>query len=104
MKNTARKVLSYAVPCVLLAAMLIWFVISVKSADASRSERELTALKNSVENSITMCYAFEGAYPESVEYLVSNYGLIFDNDKYIIHYDVFAPNLRPTVVVLERQT
>ena len=50
-----------------------------------------------------MCYAIEGAYPESVDYLAENYGLIYDKDRYIIYYDRFADNIRPTVSVLERQ-
>ena len=50
-----------------------------------------------------MCYAIEGMYPESVEYLCESYGLIYDKSKYIVYYDSFASNIRPTVTVLERQ-
>lgn len=102
-RNPFKKVLTYAVPCVLFSAMIAWFVISVNNAASSKEDRELSALINTVENSITMCYAIEGVYPESVEYLSTNYGLIYDKSKYIIHYDIFASNIRPTVTVLERR-
>lgn len=103
-KRTFKKVLTYAVPCALFSAMIAWFVISVNNAASSKEDRELSALKNTVENGITMCYAVEGVYPESVEYLSSNYGLIYDKSKYIIHYDIFASNIRPTVMILERRS
>lgn len=103
-KRVLKKVLTYAVPCAMFSVMIAWFVISVNNAASSKEQRELSALINTVENGITMCYAIEGTYPESVEYLSANYGLIYDKSKYIIHYDSFASNIRPTVTVLERRT
>lgn len=98
-----KRILSYFLPCVLFAAMLAWFVIAASNAASSTDKRELSALKTTIENSITMCYAVEGAYPESVDYLCSHYGLIYDKNKYMIHYDRFASNIRPTVTIWERQ-
>ena len=98
-----RRVLAYIIPIVLFSAMLAWFLIAVNNADSSTKQRELAAVKSNIENGVTMCYAIEGAYPESVEYLAENYGLIYDKNRYIIYYDCFADNIRPTVSVLERQ-
>lgn len=98
-----RRALAYLIPIALFSAMLAWFLIAVNSADSSTKQRELAAVKSTIENGVTMCYAIEGAYPESVDYLAENYGLIFDKDRYIIYYDRFADNIRPTVSVLERQ-
>lgn len=98
-----RRALAYILPILLFAAMLAWFLIAVNSADSSTKQRELAAVKSTIENGVTMCYAIEGAYPESVDYLAENYGLIYDKDKYIVYYDRFADNIRPTVSVLERQ-
>ena len=97
-----KRILSFFLPCVLFAAMLAWFIIATANAASSTDKRELSALKTNIENSITMCYAVEGAYPLDVEYLCDHYGLIYDRDKYIVHYEGFASNIRPTVVILER--
>ncbi|MCM1166167.1 MAG: hypothetical protein NC299_07180 [Lachnospiraceae bacterium] len=99
-----RRALAYLIPTAVFSAMLVWFIIAVGNADSSAGERELAAVKSTIENGVTMCYAIEGAYPESVEYLAENYGLIYDGDKYIVYYDRFADNVRPTVSVLERKT
>lgn len=98
-----RRALTYIIPIVLFCAMLLWFLTAVRNADSSTKQRELSAVKTTVENGVTMCYAIEGVYPESVDYLAENYGLIYDKDKYIVYYDRFADNIRPTVSVLERQ-
>lgn len=102
-KSSYKKVLTYILPCALFAAMLVWFVIAVTNASSSTDKRELSALKTTIENSITMCYAVEGAYPDSIDYLCSYYGLVYDKNKYMVHYDRFASNVRPTVTIWERQ-
>lgn len=103
-KSKVKSALAYILPCVLFAVMLAWLIVAVSNASSSTKGKELSALKTSIENSITMCYAVEGAYPESVEYLCESYGLIYDKTRYIVYYDSFASNIRPTVTVLERRT
>ena len=63
----------------------------------------LAQVRQSVENGVTLCYAVEGAYPESLEYLTESYGVVFDEDKYLVHYECFAANVRPTVTVIRRE-
>lgn len=86
----------------LFAAILVWFLIAVNNTQAASDGQELAAVRRSVENGITLCYSIEGAYPESLEYLTEVYGVDYDSDRFIIHYDCFAANIRPTVTVLEK--
>lgn len=102
-KSTFKRALAYIIPLVIFSAMIVWFLLAMKSTASSTQKRELEALKTTVENGITMCYAVEGVYPESIEYLCENYGLIYDKSKYIVYYDSFASNIRPSVTILERQ-
>ena len=97
-----KRVLSFLLPCLLFAVMLAWFIIASSNAASSTDKRDLSALKTNIENGITMCYAIEGAYPVSIEYLCEHYGIIYDKDKYFIDYERFASNIRPTVTVFER--
>lgn len=91
-----------AASVLLFAALIVWFAAAVSSAGNASDERQLEEIKQSVENGITMCYSIEGAYPESIEYLTESYGVVYDTDRYIVHYDCFAANVRPTVTVIER--
>lgn len=92
----------YAVPCVLFAAVILWLAVSLSNTSDSAKRQERAAVKTTLENGITMCYAIEGTYPPSLEYLRENYGVTYDTARYIVHYDIFADNVRPTVNVIER--
>ena len=82
---------------------MIWFLGAFLNTSNSEQEQELASVKNNIEKGVTMCYAIEGVYPESLEYLTENYNVIYNKDKYIVRYDCFADNVRPTVNVLEKQ-
>lgn len=97
-----KNALAYIIPCVLFAAMVTWLIISLNNTSEAARQRECAAVKSTLENGITMCYAIEGAYPPSAEYLSENYGVTYDTAKYIVHYDYFADNVRPTVRVIMR--
>lgn len=95
-------VVSAAAAAAVFAAAVAWLVISLSNTrDASR-ENSLDAVKRSLENGITLCYSIEGAYPESLRYLTENYGVSYDTERYIVHYDSFAANVRPSVTVIEK--
>ena len=53
--------------------------------------------------SALQCYVVEGVYPPSLEYLEENYGLVLNHQDYYIHYDIFAENLAPEVIVTEKK-
>ena len=59
------------------------------------------SLEEALNRSITYCYAVEGAYPESLEYLTKHYGLTYDHDRFFVDYHVSGANLYPDVTILE---
>lgn len=60
------------------------------------------ALRQAVLQAAVQCYAVEGSYPASLDYLEENYGLLVNHDRFIVTYEAFASNLMPQVNVLER--
>ena len=71
-----------------------------QTALSSRSEG-LKILEDSVRRAVAKCYAVEGSYPESVAYLEEHYGIHIDKTKYVVHYDIFASNIMPDIMVIE---
>ena len=57
----------------------------------------------SVMRGITHCYAIEGTYPSSLDYLKENYGLMYDEDRYFIDYQPLGSNLMPDVTIIPRK-
>ncbi len=60
---------------------------------AVQEQEEL--LRRAVNQAVVSCYAVEGRYPESLEYLEENYGIRVDREEYLVLYEVFADNVKP---------
>lgn len=100
MKRRSRTV-SLLWLSVLLAACILFGMqrCSVLIAQRTLSERRLN-LENAVEKGITGCYALEGRYPPSIEYLEKSYGLIYDRETFYVDYRPIGANIRPDFYVL----
>ncbi len=82
--------------CTLFIALLGYFTLSyygVQSAKEPDKERER------VMTYCVQCYATEGVYPPDLDYLVENYGFKLKDRYYDYFYDVFAPNVRPDIII-----
>ena len=67
-------------------------------ATARREQQEL--LEEAVNQAIVNCFCLEGRYPESIPYLMENYGLQIDFEQYLVSYEIFADNIKPRVKVI----
>lgn len=71
---------------------------------ASGSDRDyIASLRQAVLRSAVHCYAMEGCYPESLDYLKEHYGISWDESLYLVDYEIIAANLRPDVTVIPLQ-
>ena len=85
-----------------LIVLIAIFLSGLASAKSHSKEEALQVAENSVRHAVISCYALEGMYPDSYEYLKDNYGLKIDEGRYIVHYEIFASNIMPDITVLER--
>lgn len=86
----------------LFILLIIWLVVSADNAGEAARKNRADSVYRSVMNSASLCYSIEGGYPPSLEYLEENYGVKVDRDRYVIHYEYFGANVRPTVTVAEK--
>ncbi|MBQ3162466.1 MAG: hypothetical protein IJC04_10120 [Oscillospiraceae bacterium] len=87
---------------ILFVLVVVWFLVSVGNAGSAADKKRTDSVYNTVMNGAVLCYSIEGEYPPDIDYLIENYGLILDSDKYIVDYRYFGANIRPTVVVAEK--
>lgn len=59
------------------------------------NDSDLSRVKQNIKDGIVECYAIEGKYPESIEYLKNNYGVYFNDESYQIHYRYLGLNMMP---------
>ncbi len=83
---------------------VLTLILSGSSAVSSRADDEGTkVLEDAIRRATVQCYAVEGAYPPSVNYLVENYGIQIDSEKYHVFYEGFASNIMPQITVIREK-
>ncbi len=105
MRKLLKKRLPGAVRGVLVvaaaAAVLYIFFTGLAGVRRGSDGEGKKQLEESIRRTAVACYATEGIYPPTVEYMQEHYGLQVDGDKYFVDYQIFASNLMPTFTVLE---
>lgn len=82
--------------------IIVIFYQGIQSLSSSTRRRQKESLENALTRSITYCYTVEGAYPESLDYLKRNYGLMYDEDLFFVDYRIVGSNILPDVTIIEK--
>ena len=85
-----------------LIGFVIFFISGINTVDDSTASEQAKSLESAVRRSVAQCYAVEGTYPPSLDYLKDHYGLIYDADKFYIDYTAFGSNIMPDITILPR--
>lgn len=89
-------------PAILIfLAVVIILVLALSDVSKTSSDESLTIAENSVRRAVITCYAQEGRYPASIDYLKENYGL-YVSDDFMVSYDMFADNIMPDIIVMRK--
>ena len=86
------------------AALIIASAALFRGVGTASSEAQTELVRSAVQRAAVTCYAVEGAYPATLDYLKQHYGLIFDEENYFVFYTAFASNIMPEIRVTERGT
>jgi hypothetical protein len=88
-----------AVSLVVFALIISAAILLLNYIGTASDEAQAEIVREAVRGALTTCYAVEGAYPQSIDYLVENYGLAYDESRFFITYDAFASNVYPDIMV-----
>ena len=101
MKRTCFKYLFF--PAVIIGAIvvLLFFSTVFSNLDSGKHNEDKKQLETAVVKAAVSCYALEGAYPPSIDYLIRNYHLQIDPARFAVMYEFTASNLMPDITVLE---
>ena len=106
MKKATRAILSalrsYGIGLGLFVITAIVLLGGLTSTEQANHEEQAKMLSDNINRAIISCYALEGSYPQSLDYIVENYNVRIDEEKFIVHYMIFASNIMPDVDILER--
>lgn len=79
---------------------VLFLALGTRQMEGTVQEEQQELLENAINQAVVNCYALEGRYPESMQYLIENYGIQVDFEKYVISYEIFAENIKPRVKVI----
>ena len=100
-KRKCAALVPLAAAVVILAAVL-WFFTALGNLSAGQSAEGREQLETALRRAAAACYAAEGVYPPTLDYLTEHYGVQIEESRYIVFYEIFANNLMPDITVLER--
>ena len=87
----------------LFLCIFLVFTYGLSGISKKTAAEETKNLHRSISRGISHCYATNGFYPESLEYLKENYHISYDTDKYFVDYQVLGKNIFPDVTIIEKQ-
>ncbi len=86
-----------------LAAILVLGALRLDGrVRADMKQQAAASLRAAVQAALVQCYAIEGNYPPSLDYLETTYGLQINHDEFYVTYTAFASNQPPDVQVLPK--
>jgi len=83
------------------AVVLTIFLGGVSHLEEGHYAEGKEELEDLLRRTAAACYAAEGIYPPSLEYMEEHYGIRVDEGKYTVKYTPIASNLMPDITVLE---
>ena len=99
-KRGKRGLIVTAAVCAVSAAA---FAFGVSGLSGSMEAQQTQVLERAIEKAVVTCYAIEGQYPPTLDYIREHYGVMIDEERYDVLYDVFAQNIMPSVSVMRKE-
>ena len=103
MKRVKTKI-SWAIAVVAVSLVLVWFFSAMGHLQSGNAREGKQQLEDALRKAAAACYAAEGIYPPTLEYLQTHYGIQIDNRRYAVFYEIFADNIMPEITVLDKIT
>lgn len=92
---------SILLPASMTAGILLAGFLAAAGIRRDTGRRERENLERALNQSVTLCYALEGRYPESLQYLKDHYGIRWDENRYLVDFETVGSNLPPDVTVID---
>ena len=88
-------------PVLMLSAVYI-LLVSAGGVSERQQAESLKQMEDTIYKAVLNCYAIEGSYPATIDYVEQHYGLQIDHDRYDVFYEIFAENVMPEITVIEK--
>lgn len=101
-KSQTSYIRNIIISLVVFLVIFLLFWMELTSIQKRVNEEGIQTLQTAVTRSVTRCYAEEGSYPESLDYLKEHYGLHYDESKYFVDYQPIGSNIMPDITIMRK--
>ena len=99
-KRNKKHFIRWVLVLGIFSLAVLFLAAGSKRMEETAWNEQQELLSDAINQAVVNCYAMEGRYPESMQYLIDNYGIQVDFDKYAVSYEIFAENIKPRVKVI----
>lgn len=96
-KNSSHLLRQVLISAVLFCCIILALLLGTYKIRNISEKSQMDSLRRAILRSAVHCYATEGAYPESLDYICEHYGIRWDTDQYIVDYEITGSNLMPDI-------
>ena len=90
-------------PLIIGLIMIAIFLFGVNYVSSSSLDKQQESLENAIMRDVAQCYAVEGSYPPSLDYLKDHYGLTYNEELFFVDYHAIGDNLMPDVTIIRME-
>lgn len=87
---------------ILCFVLILFFLYFTYHMNQSNLDKQYESLNLALQHDIVHCYAVEGTYPPSLQYMVEHYGLLYDHDLFYVDYQPIGSNIYPNYEIIKR--
>ena len=98
--HNKTKINSSVVNIILFACIVVVFLLAIRYTAGNTMNRQEEALNRAMERDIVQCYAENGYYPPSLDYIKEHYGLLYDEGTFFVDYTPVGGNIYPSYRVV----
>lgn len=92
----------YGLFLIFFCGVMLFSLFGLQQTMETEREEAKRLAEESIRRGVITCYALEGVYPPSYDYLKERYGIQIDEERFQVFYDIFASNIMPEITVTAR--
>ena len=97
-----RNLSGFSLSVVIFIIIFLLFCGTLSCLSQDTTGRQKRELETALQHGILTCYALEGHYPESLQYLQDHYPIHYNSDLFYVDYRIQGANLLPDITIIER--
>jgi len=82
--------------------IFVLFLYGVSSVGATTLDKQEESLRSALQKNVLHCYAIEGYYPPSLDYMKEHYGLQYNEDLFFVDYQPIGSNILPNITIIRK--